>query len=347
MKKKLTNAYLSIFCTEMAVIYKAGISPGDGVRVLLHDADSDSELALNSLLEELSKRAPLSVAMDKCGYFPSHMIGVVKAGEMTGRAVEMLTALAEYYDRLDRLALTVKNAVFFPLILLAMMVGVVLVLITQVLPIFNDVFGRHGSRMSGTAVALMRFGEGISAAATVIAIFFGILLLLGLLLWLLVPFREYVFATLKNKMGGRGLIAEMASYHFVSVISLSMESCMKAKDAVELASFVSGGTQKVDARNEDCAKRLSEGRTLAEAMGGAGILTKREAQMLEFGARGGTTDATLAEITRRKERHMLDRIDALTGKIEPSLIIIISLIVGIVLLSVMAPLMGIMNSIGR
>ena len=347
MKKKLTNTYLSIFCMEMSVIYRAGISPADGLRVLLHDADKDSTLVLNALLEELLKREPLSISLERSGYFPDHMIGMVKAGEATGRIVEMLAALSEYYDRLDRLAHTLKNAVFFPLILLAMMLGVVLVLVTQVLPIFNDVFERHGSRMSATATYLLRFGEWLGAISLFIAALVAAILLIGAVFWLVPALRRRTLGALRRHLGGLGLLAEIASYHFISVVALSVESGLKAKDAVELAAFVSGGAIKVDERNADCARRLAKGETLADAMGQAGILGARETHMLNFATRGGTTDAALMEITRRKERNILDKIDKITGRVEPILIISISIIVGIVLLSVMAPLMGIMNSIGR
>ena len=347
MKKKLTPAYLSVFCTEMAVIFQAGIPLSDGVRVMLADADRDRQAVLQSILDELVKREPFSSALDKSGYFPGHMIGVVKAGEMTGRTVEMLKSLGEYYDRLDRLAVTVKNAVFFPLILLAMMAGVVIVLITHVLPIFSDIFGRHGSRMPPLAAALMRFGEWLNGVSAVIAFVFGALFIIAVMLWLFPKMRGLAVSAAGKKWGGRGIFGEMASYHFVSVITLSIESGLKAKEAVELASAVSGGTSEVDKKNAECARRLREGETLAEAMGGAGILTARETQLLKFGARGGVTDATLAEITRRKERNLLDKINRIISRVEPVLIITISVIVGVVLLSVMAPLMGIMNSIGR
>ena len=59
---------------------------------------------------------------------------------------------------------------------------------------------------------------------------------------------------------------------------------------------------------------------------------------------GRAADSAVAEITRRKGRELLDRIDRVIGCIEPALIIVISLIVGFVLLYVMTPLMGIMNA---
>ena len=345
MKKALTSAFLSMFCTEMSLIFRSGIALSDGVRVLLSDADKSSTIVLNSILDELSKGKPFSVAIENSGYFPSHMIGVVKAGEKTGRIVEMLGALSDYYDRLDRVAVTIKNAVLFPLVLLAVIVGVIFILITQVLPIFNDVYGRHGVRMSPLANSFMRFGQWLNGVSLIIAIVLGIIFAASLLLRVIHPLRARLLKISREWFGGIWFIAETASYHFLSVMTLSVESGLKTKEAVELASAVSGGTKSTDRKNAECLKLISEGATLAEAMGGAGILSLRETQMLSFGIRGGETDLTMAEIMRRKERNLLDRINRIISLIEPSLIILISVIVAIVLLSVMAPLLGILSSI--
>ena len=346
MKRALTSAYLSMFCAELSVIFRSGIALGDGVRVLLADADKDGKVVLQSLLDELSKGKPFSAAIENSGYFPTHMIGVVKAGEKTGRTVEMLKALSEYYDRLDRLSVTLKNAVFFPLVLIAVIIGVILILITQVLPIFNDVFGRHGARMSSLADSFMRFGQWLSGASLIIAVVLCVLLAAALILRLVPSIRAGAAKMLRDRFGGFGIFGEMASYHFLSVMTLSVESGLKIKEAVELASAVSGGAKAIDKKNTECLKLIGEGATLADAMGGAGILTPREAQMLNFGARGGETDLTMEEITRRKERNLLERINRAISRVEPALIILISVIVGIVLLSVMAPLLGILSSIG-
>ena len=68
--------------------------------------------------------------------------------------------------------------------------------------------------------------------------------------------------------------------------------------------------------------------------------------MLSIGSRSGKSDAAIAEIARRSDLDVRDSIDRIVGRIEPTLVIVSSIIVGIILLSVMLPLMGIMTSIG-
>lgn len=335
-RKKLTSAYLSLFCTETAVMFQSGIAPCDGIKLLLTEADKNETVVLQSLSEHLQNGEPLSSALENSGYFPSHIIGVVRTGEKTGRTVEVLKSLADYYNRMSRLAAVIKSAVFFPLILLFVMVGVVIILITQVLPIFNDVFERLGSQMTPLATALMKIGEALSGASVFIILIVCIILLAAVI------FRGKIAGIL----GGRGIFGEVASYHFISIMSMSLESGLDIDEAVSLASAVSGGIKATDKKNARCAELLRGGESLANAMGGSGILNPREAGTLSLGAQGGLTDAVMNEILQRKESSLTDRINKLIGRIEPVIIITISVTVSIILLSVMLPLMGIMNSIG-
>jgi len=221
---------------------------------------------------------------------------------------------------------------------------VVLILIIYVLPVFNDVFGRLGARMSPLAVSLMQFGSWLGNVSSVIAAVFGVVFIAAMIMWMVPGIRESVAKALKNKLGGRGILSETADAHFVAAMSLSIASGLDAEEAVEMAGAVSGGTKAVDEKNAACVDLLRSGKTLPEAMRGAGILSARDGRLLALGVRSGMADSAMAEIAHRKERDAQDGVDRVIGRIEPTLVIITSVIVGIILLSVMLPLMGIMSS---
>ena len=345
MTKTLTNTYLSAFCLELHMLMHAGVTLSEGVLMIQDDEpDKDGKAILQSLLDELEAGESLAAALRKSGYFPHYMVSMVETGEKTGRLAETLKALSEYYDRQERQAAAVKNAILYPAILLLMMVAVVLILIVYVLPVFNDVFGRLGSRMSPLAVELMRFGGWLGHASAFIAGIFAVLFAAAAAMWIIPSLRERAVKAFKNKLGSRGIFGEMAASHFVAAMALSIASGLDAEEAVEMAASVSGGTKSVDEKNAACAEMLRTGKTLPEAMRDSGILSPRDGRLLALGVRSGMADSAMAEIARRKERDTADRIDALIGRIEPTLVIITSVIVGVILLSVMLPLMGIMTS---
>ena len=345
-RKKLTDKYISLFCAEMAAVYRAGMHLTDGLQMLMDDADKAGSIVMQSLYTELNKNRPLSEALRNSGYFPDNLTAMAEVGEATGRPAETMKALSEYYDRQERHIAALKNAIFYPVILLVMMVAVVVILIVRVLPIFNDSFERLGVRMSPAAEAFMRFGAWLGDASAVIAVIIGALLLILLILRISPKLRGATNRMFKKMWGDKGIPGDMASLNFVSAMALSMASGVEVEIAVNMASAASGGAEKVNRAHEKCREKLRAGASLAEAMGFSEILNPRETRMLELGTQTGDADAAMADIVRRKERNLQDRINRAISRIEPALIVAISLLVGIILLTVMLPLMGIMSSLG-
>ena len=345
--KTLANSYLSAFCMELSMLIQAGIAFDDGVSMLLDDEpDKNGKIVMQSLLDKLSEGVSLSVALRESGYFPRYMISMIEAGEKTGRLTQTLTALSAHYERQERLATSIKNAVMHPLILFAMMVAVVLILIVQVLPIFNDVFNRLGNQMSPLAVRLMRFGDWLRGASAVIAVVIAAVIIVGVLIWIVPVLRKIFTDMIKNAFGNSGVFGRIASARFVSAMSLAIASGFDIDETLGIAANISGGSKAVDQKNEKCIELLRSGTSLSDAMYDSKILSARDSRMLALGSRSGMMDSAISEIAGRIDRAVQEEIDGIISKIEPALVITASIIVGIILFSVMLPLMGIMTSIG-
>ena len=345
--KTLNNTYLSMFCIELAMLLDAGLTVSDSLQVL-HENNSgaESKIVTQNLYDSLILGGSFSAALNKTGVFPRYMIHMIEVGEKTGRLVQTLNALAEHYERQTRLSITIKNSVFYPAIFLILMIAVVLVLIVQVLPIFNDIFARLGVRMDAFAVSLMQFGGWLSNTAVGIAIVLATIFILLLLMWIISPVRNAITRAFSNRWGNKGIFGHIASSRFVYALTLAMASGMDTADSIDIAARVSGGSRAVDEKHKLCVKLLESGKALSEALRMSGILSARDAKMLSVGSVSGKTDLAMAEIARRNDMDVRDRIDRIVAGVEPTLVILSSVLVGVILLSVMLPLMGIMTSIG-
>jgi len=348
MKSKLlNNTYLSMLCSELAMLLDAGLTLSDSIEVLQEDESSkDAKALMHKLYNSLMTGGHFSVALKEAEVFPKYMVHMIEVGEKTGRLVQTLNALSEYYERQTRLAVTIKNSVLYPAVLLILMIVVVLILIVQVLPIFNDIFSRLGTQMDAFAVRLMQFGGWLGNAAVGIAIVTGAIFILLLVLWLVPGIRKAITQALSNKWGNRGIFGKVASSRFVFAMTLAMASGLDTAESIGIASDVSGGSKAVDEKHKKCTELLEAGKTLSEALCEAGILSLQDGKMLSVGSVSGKADLAMAEIARRSDIDVRDSIDRIVGRVEPTLVILSSVIVGIILLSVMLPLMGIMTSIG-
>jgi len=345
--KTLNNTYLSLFNSELAMLLDAGLTLSDSVQILQEDeVSNEAKSIMQKLYDSLMIGNQFSVALKEASVFPKYMVHMVEVGEKTGRLVQTLNALSEYYERQTRLSVTIKNSILYPAVLLVLMIAVVLILIVQVLPIFNDIFGRLGTQMTPFATSLMQFGGWLGNAAVGIAIVIGAILLLVLIMWIVPVIRKGLSQAFSNIWGNKGIFGKIASSRFVFAMTLGMASGLDTTESINIASAVSGGSKVVDDMHKKCVASLEDGKTLSEALCGAGILSLQDGKMLSVGSVSGKADLAMAEIARRSDIDVRDSIDRIVGRVEPTLVILSSVIVGVILLSVMLPLMGIMTSIG-
>jgi len=336
-----------MFCSELAMLLDAGLTLSDSIQVIQEDESAkDAKVIMQSLYNSLMLGNQFSSALKETAVFPKYMIHMVEVGEKTGRLVQTLNALSEYYERQTRLSATIKSSILYPAVLLILMIVVVLILIVQVLPIFNDIFSRLGTQMDPFAVRLMQFGGWLGNASVGIALVFSAVFVLVLIMWLVPAIRRGVARAFSNRFGSRGIFGKIASSRFVFAMTLGMASGLDTAESINIAAAVSGGSRAVDEKHKKCVALLDSGKTLSESLCGAGILSMQDGKMLSVGSVSGKADLAMAEIARRSDVDVRDSIDRIVGRIEPTLVILSSGIVGIILLSVMLPLMGIMTSIG-
>ena len=170
-QKKLSNAELATFFGQMAMLLDGGIYYREGIETMLKDTKSPSARAcLEQIIAELTEHGQFDVALEKTGAFPEHVIRMIRLGLRAGDDKAICHSLADYYDRQEAISEGIKNAVTYPMIMIFMMLLVIIVLITKVLPIFNQVFTQLGSQMNAFSLSLMNFGSRLSSSSIVLVI---------------------------------------------------------------------------------------------------------------------------------------------------------------------------------
>jgi len=346
-RNNLSSGYLSALCLELSLFLNAGISLSDGLHLLIEDDDDKkSQELIGELAVIVDQNHPLSKAMEDLAVFPEYLVKMIALGEKTGRLSDTLKSLSEYYDRQDRLSLTIKNSLLYPTILLLMMVAVIVIFITIVLPIFNNVFHQLGADMPPFTITMMNIGEALSQISLVFALLAALILLFGVFLLLSSKLRVRCARFYRDLRGDKGLAAKISLARFSNALSMTLKSGLNIDESFKMASALSSNSKTVERKHILCAQYIYEGRSLTEALSASEIFPAAYSRMLALGTKSGTSDVVLGEIARRSENSVNEEVESLLGRIEPTLVIITSLIVGVILLSVMLPLMNIMSLIG-
>jgi len=344
--KKLNNREIASFCAQVAMLQQAGIAPSEGMRLLLSDAKTEEAKKIyEKILETCSKGEPFYAGVESCQVFPEYVLHMIKLGEESGNLDDVMNNLASYYEREEEISDSIRSAISYPFIMIAMMFIVIIVLITKVLPIFNQVFIQLGSEMTGFSASLLHLGKQINAYSFV---FLGLLILAVLLYFYATKTtsgKQYSRKVLYKLPVAKGLYDSIAAGRFASGMALTLASGMDTYRSLDLVAQL----VENDAIREKiafCKQALLQGSNLSEAIGEAGIFSNFHTRMIAVGFRTGSTDVVMNKIADNYNKEATSKLSSLISILEPTLVIILSLIVGLILLSVILPLMGIMSSIG-
>jgi len=139
----------------------------------------------------------------------------------------------------------------------------------------------------------------------------------------------------------RGVHEKIASGHFASAMALTLSSGLDVDQSLEMA-YKLVQTPSVREKIERCRTYMSEGTTFSEALIKVGIFSGLYAGMVSVAFKTGALDSVMEKLAARYEDDVNVQITRIISVVEPSLVIALSVIVGMILLSVMLPLMGIM-----
>lgn len=341
--KKLTNSETAAFCGQMSMVLSAGISSFEGIAVLRDEAESAGDKAILTVIyDSLSETGRLSSALEASGVFPSYCLQMCRIGEQSGKLDQVMKSLTAFYEREAGIAESIRGAVTYPMIMLVMMLIVVAVLVSRVLPVFQQVFAQLGMSMNPASKALMEFGSFLSR--------YGIIFVV--ILMALVVFALYLTRTKKGqstlsvigaKLPFARKISDLTeSCRFAGGLSLLLSGGFSPEESISMASDLTE-SERFRKKLELCRKRIEDGEDMSEAFTRSGIFTGVYGRMALVAQKTGTLDEVMQKIASRCEDELDSRLARTMSVLEPTLVAVLSVVTGVILLSVMLPLMGILS----
>lgn len=345
-QKQLTNEEIASFCNQTAILFQAGITPLESMNILISDMKSAKGKDLIHTIREVCRDGePFYKALETTKVFPGYVLHTIALGEESGNLDNCMLSLAAYYEKECNTAENIKSSITYPLLIVAMMLVVIFVLFSKVLPIFNQIFIELGSEMTGFAASLLHLGEKLNRYSLILLLVLFDLFLLYLLAAKTQPGRKFMAHFFAIFPPTKSFYESVACQRFASGMALCLSSGMDTFTGLDMVSRLVGNI-KMQRKIEACKEALHTGANLAEALSQAGIFNHLYSQMIAVGFKSGNVDVVLTKIADSYEKNSDRKMQTLISVIEPTLVIILSIIVGIILLSTILPLMGIMTSIG-
>lgn len=345
-QKLLTNSEIASFCGQTAMILQAGITPTEGMNILLSDTkDPQGRTIIETILQTCRQGESFQEALTASGVFPDYVLHMVALGEESGNLDDVMQALSSYYEREESIAESIRGAVRYPFIMIGMMFLVIFVLLTKVLPIFNQVFIQLGSEMSGVSSYLLSLGHSLNRYSLILLMILVVCILIYILATKTRKGRQLSMKFLTAFPLTKGFYEKVAVGRFASGFAMTLSSGLNTYSSLDMVSALIDH-REVREKIAVCKHAIEGGDNLAEALAKSEIFSNLYARMVAVGFRTGSIDQVMAKISENYEKEVDKKLQSIIAILEPTLVIILSLIVGFILLSVILPLMGIMSSIG-
>lgn len=345
-QKKLSNAEIASFCNQTALLFQAGIAPAESIQILISDVRSEKgrEL-LSSILNYCRHGEKFNKALAASNVFPDYVLHTVALGEEAGTLDTCMLSLAAYYEKEEAISENIKNALTYPFLMISMMLVVIFVLISRVMPIFNQVFIELGSEMTGFAASLLHFGENLNRYSLILSLAFCVLLSMYFVFTRTAWGKRTIVKFLNHFPLTKSFYASVACQRFASGMALCLGSGMDTYKSLDMV-YQLVGNENMQEKILACKDSIHAGSNLAEALASSNIFNNLFSQMVAVGFKSGNVDIVLSKIADGYEKNTDRKMQSIIAVLEPTLVIILSIIVGMILLSVILPLMGIMSSIG-
>ena len=342
--KGMTSAELSSFCSQVALILSAGLPLYDGMETL---AETTKGSAYADLYEKASKgvteTGSLYQALKQDERWPAYLVEMAGIGEQTGQLENVMNGLADYYGREDRIRNSVVSAITYPLVLGVMLVLIIAIMLWRVLPVFQRVLNSMGVGMTRSGAALMKLGSTIG---------WVVLALVGLAILAVVVCAILMKTGARDKVLNavralfppvRRLSMKLSSSRVASVLSMMLSSGFPTGEAFRLMPSILSDDDAAE-KVKGIQKDLEAGEGFADAMSRSKLFDGLHDRMIRMGVAAGREDQVMAKIAGLYEEQVEDGISRLVAIIEPTLIALLSIVIGAILLSVMLPMAGILTS---
>jgi len=345
--KKLSYAELAVFSRQLALVVNSDISMQEGLGLIREQSLSREFVPLlNRLTEKINRGIPLSRAMrEEKDILPKFYIDMIRIGEQSGNLEKVLIEIADAYEKDIKTAKKVRAAFTYPAILAVLMLGVVLVLIIEVVPLFDDILTSLGGGVPGLTRAIMDIGLFLKDNIWIIL---GVVIALAgaVLIAKRTEKGRGFFDRIKLKMPlKKDIVLSVAAVRFARNMAMLLKSGINEAQSIGMLMPVIDN-RVIRARMRTAAERIKKGETIQLAFVGLKLFPDLLVRLLTVAQGTGHMDDMLNKAADVMDETLDDKLGRLTSVLEPSLIIVLALIVGVILVSVIIPVIDIMNAIG-
>ena len=343
---KVKPKVLTAFTRQLATLVDAGLPLLRGLRVLEKQERSGVlKKVLGELALSIEGGSTFSEALAQHPkVFNRLFVNMIKAGELGGVLEVVLKRLAEFSEKAQKIKGKVKAALFYPVAVLIVAVGILILLMVMVVPKFKEVFAGMGVKMPWFTTFVLKISDAIRLH---ILSTLGVVVVVVILFMLAIKTKigRYVWDKVKLKMPVLGpVISRVSIARFTRTLGTLVSSGVPILQALTIVKETAGNVIISNAI-AGVHESVKEGETITAPLEASGVFPPMVVSMVDVGEQTGALPEMLLKISDNYDEEVDNAVASMTSLLEPIMIVFLAVMVGSIVIAMFLPLIAMITSL--
>ena len=337
---------LTTFTRQLATLVDAGLPLLRGLRVLeKQERNANLKKILGELSLSIEGGSTFSEGLAQHPkVFNKLFINMVKAGELGGVLEVVLKRLAEFSEKAQKIKGKVKAAMFYPVAVMIVAFGILILLMVWVVPQFQQVFAGMNMTLPGFTLLVLGISNAIKNN---ILMTFGILAVVLIIFLLIInktKLGRLMWDKFTLKMPALGpVISKVAISRFTRTLGTLVSSGVPILQALTIVKETAGNVVISNAIVK-VHESVKEGETITAPLEASGVFPPMVVSMVDVGEQTGAMPEMLLKIADNFDEEVDNAVSAMTSLLEPIMIVFLAVIVGSIVIAMFLPLIKMIST---
>lgn len=337
--RRVKKKDLMVFSRQFATLLSAKIPLSSSLKTLSNQTQNlVLKETINEMISDVDAGLSLSQSLERHpNVFSEFFVNMVRSAEVTGRIESVMDFLAEYLEKETTLISRVRNALIYPVVVIILFVVVAGLMITLVLPQIAPIFEESGVKLPLFTRLLIGTGNFM------VEWWWAVIAVLLLFIFLLIDYfrtaeGKIVYDEISLKLPVLGNLSRyLVMARFAEAASVLIRGGIPITQSIEIASHTIGNAVYKDILHE-AAEKVRGGELMSQALESSGYFPALVCQLIAVGETTGRLEELLSRISAYYTREVDDLVANLVELIQPALIIVVGVFVGLLFASILLPI---------
>lgn len=344
---RITPQDLALMTRQLATLVGAGLPLVDCLGALIEQVENGRQKRiLSQVREHVVEGGNLADAMRMHPQvFGDLYVNMVRAGEASGALDIVLVRLADYTERAAALRSKVRSAMTYPLVMGLLSLGILLFLLSYVVPKVTKIFEETQQELPGITVVLLTISD-FTAQYWWVIIIGGLLFFIAARAWVATPKGRLRFDDWKLKVPYFGkVVKKVALARFARTLSTLLDGGIPLLQSLDIVKHVVSNSVLMNAI-EGGRDSIREGQSVAEPLRKSGHFPPLLVHMIAVGERSGELEQMLSRAADAYDNEVEASVNALTSIMEPLLVVFMGGLVAFIVIAILLPIFELNQIVG-